>query len=86
MHFLSPALFSVKKVVAVLSKYQLLWEHLQKTGGDSLMLSFEELRQIAGVPLDHSFLQYKKELLNYGWQVEKISLKNQTVTFLKRKG
>ena len=69
-----------------MSKYQLLWEHLQKTEGGSLTLSFEELRQIAGVPLAHSFLQYKKELLNYGWQVEKISMKNQTITFLKWKG
>ena len=69
-----------------MSKYQLLWEYLQKTEGGSLSLSFEELRQIAGVPLDHSFLQYKKELLNYGWQVEKISMKNQTITFLKWKG
>ncbi len=73
-----------KKVVVFLSKYQPLWEHLQKVGDSDLQLSFEEIRQIAGVPLDHSFLQYKKELLEYGWQVEKISLKNQTVKFQRR--
>ncbi len=69
-----------------MSKYQPLWEYLLKTGDSSLSLSFEEIRQITGVPLDHSFLQYKKELLNYGWQVEKISLKNQTVKFQRRRG
>lgn len=69
-----------------MSKYQPLWEHLQKVGDSDLQLSFEEIRQISGVPLDHSFLQYKKELLEYGWQVEKISLKNQTVKFQRRQG
>lgn len=48
-----------------MSKYQPLWEHLQKVGDSSLQLSFEEIRQIAGIPLDHSFLRYKKELLEY---------------------
>ena len=36
---------------------------------------------IAGVPLDHSFLNYKKELLPHGWEVGKISMKQQTVRF-----
>lgn len=29
---------------------------------NSIGLSFDEIGQIAGVPLDHSFLNYKKEL------------------------
>ena len=45
------------------------------------MLSFEDIGRIAGVPIDHSFLTYKKELAAYGYQVEKISMKGQTVTF-----
>lgn len=45
------------------------------------MLSFAEIEQIAGLPIDHSFLTYKKELLEYGYKVGKISLKNQTVVF-----
>ena len=39
---------------------------------------------IAGVPLDHSFLKYKKELCNYGYEVSKISMKEQTVHFSKQ--
>ena len=38
-------------------------------------------RPIAGIPIDHSFLRYKKELTDYGYQVGKISMKEQTVVF-----
>ncbi len=66
-----------------MSKYNSLWEYVQKSGEPSLSLTFEEIENIAGIPIDHSFLKYKKELLEYGYQVEKISMKEQTVTFLK---
>lgn len=66
-----------------MSKYNPLWEYIQKSGKPSLKLTFEEIQDIAGIPIDHSFLQYKKELLTYGYQVGKISMKEQTVTFLK---
>jgi hypothetical protein len=65
------------------SKYDKLWEYVQKTGIQSLKLSFDEISDIAGIGLDHSFLNYKKELLQYGYQVEKISLKEKTVLFSK---
>lgn len=39
--------------------------------------------EILGFPIDHSFLNYKKELLAYGYTVGKISLKDQTVKFEK---
>ena len=64
-----------------MSKYTPLWVHLQKTGKEALTLTFQEIEAIAGVPLDHSFLRYKKELLDYGYSVEKISMKAQTVRF-----
>lgn len=35
------------------------------------------------MPIDHSLLTYKKELLSYGYKVEKISMKEHTVTFEK---
>ena len=38
---------------------------------------------VAGAPIDHSFLKYKMELGEYGWQVDKISMKNETVRFIK---
>ena len=46
-----------------------------------LRLSFGEVQQICGFPIDHSFLNCKKELKAYGYQVSKISMKKQTVRF-----
>ncbi len=66
-----------------MSKYDLLWQYVQKNGGPSLKLTFEEIGEIAGVELDHSFLNFKKELTGYGYQVGRISLKEKTVTFEK---
>ncbi len=66
-----------------MSKYSPLWAYVQKSGSPSLVLTFEEVREIAGVPMDHSFLNCKKELTEYGYQVGKISMKEQTVTFHK---
>ena len=69
-----------------MSKYNLLWEYVQKKGDQSFKLSFEEIKDIAGIPIDHSFLNYKKELVGYGYQVGKISMKEQTVIFNKLEG
>ncbi len=66
-----------------MSKYDSLWEYVRKSGSGSFKLTFEEIQSIAGIPIDHSFLKYKKELLQYGWQVGKISMKEQTVLFQK---
>lgn len=64
-----------------MSKYNLLWEYVQKNGSPSFQLTFDKINEIAGVPIDHSFLKYKKELIEYGYQVGKISMKEQTVVF-----
>lgn len=66
-----------------MSKYNALWEYVRKDGSPSLKLSFAEIHDITGIILDHSFLNYKKELIQYGYQVGKISLKEQTVIFNK---
>lgn len=66
-----------------MSKYDSLWEYVQKTGKGSFRLTFGEIQSIAGIPIDHSFLKYKKELMQYGYQVGKISMKEQTVLFQK---
>ena len=50
----------------------------------SLKLTFDEIQNIAGVPIDHSFLNFKKELTNYGYQVGKISMKEKSVSFEKK--
>ena len=66
-----------------MGKYAALWEYVKNNGSQSFKLSFEEIQNIAGIPVDHSFLKYKKELTEYGYQVGKISIKEQTVIFTK---
>lgn len=66
-----------------MSKYNALWEHVKKDGRQSFKLTFDEIQDIAGIPIDHSFLKYKKELEEYGYQVGKISMKEKTVIFNK---
>ena len=66
-----------------MSKYDALWAWIRENGTDSFQLTFAEIDQIAGLPIDHSFLTYKKELMDYGYQVGKASMKEQTVFFQK---
>lgn len=66
-----------------MSKYYTLWNYIKENGEQSFKLSFEEIKKIAGIPIDHSFLNYKKELLQYGYKVHKISLKDKFVFFQK---
>ena len=68
-----------------MSKYDALWKYIKKKGGQSFTLTFDEINRIARIPIDHSFLNYKKELFQYGYKVEKISLKEKTVLFQKIK-
>lgn len=63
---------------------QPLWEYVKNSGAQSLKLTFDEIQNIAGVPIDHSFLNFKKELTNYGYQVGKISMKEKSVSFEKK--
>ena len=67
-----------------MSKYDALWAYIQGLNEEKLVLCFADIEQIAGTPLDHSFLKYKKELSDFGYEVEKISMKNQTVVFIKK--
>lgn len=69
----------------IMSKYNQLWQYIANNENGAFELTFEQIGVIAGVPLDHSFLRYKKELLNYGFKAEKISMKNQLVEFTKLK-
>ena len=66
-----------------MSKYNALWDYVRSQSVPQLTLSFDEIQQIAGIPIDQSFLQYKKELSAYGWQVQKISMKEKMVCFAK---
>lgn len=66
-----------------MSKYRVLWNYIGNCGKEAVTLTFEEIGKIAGVPIDHSFLRYKKELTEFGYEVKKISMKTQAVTFEK---
>lgn len=66
-----------------MSKYNLLWDYIKNSEKNSFKLTFTEIESILGIPIDHSFLKYKKELIKYGYKVGKISMKEQTVMFDK---
>ena len=68
-----------------MSKYDLLWKWISENGQDRCILTFTQIEEVSGVPIDHSFLKYKKELLDYGYRVAQISLKDKTVAFEKVK-
>ena len=66
-----------------MSKYVLLWKYLKDNNKDSYKLSYEEIKNIIGFEIDHSFLTYKKEAKEYGYEVGKISMKDRTIIFNK---
>ena len=68
-----------------MSKYDQLWKWISENGTDSFKLTYSEIEEIAGLPIDHPFLNLKKELLGYGYRVGKISMKEETVAFEKVK-
>ena len=49
----------------------------------SYELPYSEIKYILGFEIDHSFLTYKKELKEYGYEVDKIKLKDKKIIFNK---
>ncbi len=66
-----------------MSKYEPLWKYLKENKKDNYKLSYQEIKNILGFDIDHSFLTYKKELKEYGYEVGKISIKEKMVIFNK---
>ncbi len=66
-----------------MNKYEPLWKYLKANNKENYKLSYTEIKNILGFDIDHSFLTYKKELKEYGYEVSKISIKEKTVTFNK---
>ena len=62
-----------------MSKYEPLWRYIKDNKKEEYKLTYEEIRSILGFDLDHSFLKYKKELLEYGYEVVRISIKDKYV-------
>ncbi len=52
-----------------MSKYRPLWEYIKQNGTEKL--AFSEIQTIFGFSIDHSFLNDKKGLEEYGYQVKK---------------
>ena len=57
-----------------MSKYEPLWNYLKENKKESYKITYEEIKNILGFEIDHSFLSYKKELKDYGYEVGKISM------------
>lgn len=66
-----------------MSKYKALWEYVANSDNYPLKLSFDDIFNVLGFPIDHSFLTYKKETAEYGFIVKKVSLKEKSVIFDK---
>lgn len=66
-----------------MSKYDPLWNYLKNTKKEYYKLTYDEIKEILGFDIDHSFLNCKKELKQYGYEVKKISMKEKSVTFVK---
>ena len=64
-----------------MNKYEALWKYLKDNNKENYKLSYEEIKNIIGFEIDHSFLTYKKESKEYGYEVSKISIKEKTIIF-----
>ena len=64
-----------------MSKYERLWKYLKENKKENYKLSYEEIKNIIGFEIDHSFLTYKKEAKDFGYEVSKISMKGKSVIF-----
>ena len=66
-----------------MSKYNTLLKYLKDNNKDSFKLSFSEIKTILGFDIDHSFLKYKTELKDYGYEINKLSIKEEYIIFSK---
>ena len=64
-----------------MSKYEPLWKYLEDNNKEKYILSYEEIKNILGFEINHSFLTYKKEAKEYSYEVGEISMKERTVIF-----
>ncbi len=47
-----------------MSKYEPLWKWIAENGQEKFKLTYAQVEEILGFPIDHSFLKYKKEFLS----------------------
>lgn len=66
-----------------MSKYEPLWNYIRENQKENYKLTYEEIKNILGFEIDHSFLTYKKEAAKFGYEVGRISMKEKIITFNK---
>lgn len=66
-----------------MSKYNKLWEFIKDDNSDLIKLTFNDIRKILWFDIDHSFLTFKKKLIDFGYKTGKISLKEKYIVFHK---
>jgi len=66
-----------------MDKYSKLWERFDGKIEAKITLSFDEIKTIAWIDVDHSFLKFKKNLENHGYTLEKISQNERLMVFRK---
>lgn len=60
-----------------MSKYLPLWNFIANNSIEKI--TFEEIENVLGFKIDHSFLIYKSELKEFGFEISKISIKEKFV-------
>lgn len=45
-----------------MSKYDKLWNYIKENDKEEYILSYEDVKDILGFDIDHSFLTYKKDM------------------------
>ena len=62
-----------------MNKYNALWKWISVNGEECVKLTFGQIEEITGIPIDNSFLKYKKELTEYGYCMVKIFMQRSTL-------
>lgn len=64
-------------------KKMILWRYIKDNDKQEYIFIYDDIKNILGFNIDHAFLTYKKELIEYGYEVLKISLKDKMVMIKK---
>lgn len=62
-----------------MSRYQPLWDFVFGCGCRHYALTFDDIADIIGSPLNHTLMLYNAELQSYGYTITRISERESTV-------
>ena len=65
-------------------KYDALWAYIQGLNEEKPILRFADVEKNCRYTVGSFFFDVQKELAQYGYAVGKISMKSQTVLFIKK--